>query len=155
MLKINSALLEDLTRQAKLSTRKRKNLNFHKSDSDTLQRMMNAMEPGTYVHPHKHVNPDKREVFILLKGRIAVVEFDDAGSISDKIILDHKTENYAAEIVVKSWHTVISLEQGSVYYEVKDGPYEQETDKVFAPWAPEEDSLEVTGYLDHLVKKLF
>jgi len=140
MIKITDQLLNSLSSEASVSARKRKNYNFHKQDSDLLQRMLNALEPDTYVRPHKHVNPDKREIFILLKGKIAVIEFDDAGNISDKIILEHALGNYAAEIKTGSWHTVISLGNNSVYYEVKDGPYDPVNDKVFAKWSPEENS---------------
>ena len=150
MIKIQESLLRSLSEKARTNPRKRKNYNFHKKDNDTLQRMLNAMEPSTYVRPHKHVNPDKREVFILLKGKIAVVEFDDEGKIIDKIILDHTSGNYAAEITTASWHTVISFESDSVYYEVKDGPYDSASDKVFADWSPDENSMESLLYLENL-----
>ena len=45
---------------------------------------------------------------------------------------------------------MISLEKGSVYYEVKDGPYDIRTDKVFADWAPDECSDDVNVYLEDL-----
>ena len=59
MIIIDSKTLEDLSQKAKESKRKRINLNFHIGDSDLLQRFLNAMEPSTYVRPHKHENPDK------------------------------------------------------------------------------------------------
>ncbi len=154
VIKVNNILLESLSKEATTSVRKRKNHNFHTTESDPLQRMLNAVEPGSYVRPHKHINPDKREIFIILKGSMAVVEFDDNGEISDHIILDASLGNYAAEIIPSSWHTVISLESGSVYYEVKDGPYDPHTDKIFAPWAPEENSLQAGKYIRRLVEKL-
>jgi cupin fold WbuC family metalloprotein len=150
MIKVQEPFLMELSTEAKANPRKRKNYNFHKEDADTLQRMLNAMEPSTYVRPHKHINPDKREVFILLKGKIAVIEFDDTGEITDYIILQNSTENYAAEIASASWHTVISLESGSVYYEVKDGPYDIKTDKIFSEWSPAEGTREAEKYLDNL-----
>ncbi|MFH0867241.1 MAG: WbuC family cupin fold metalloprotein, partial [Bacteroidota bacterium] len=153
-IKIQESLLCSLTEEARKNPRRRKNHNFHKEDSDTLQRMLNALEPSTYVRPHKHVNPDKREVFVLLKGKIVVVEFDDNGNISDRIILDNSKGNYAVEITPGSWHTVISLESGSVYYEVKDGPYDPVSDKVFADWSPVEDAQEAKLYLDNLKKEI-
>jgi cupin fold WbuC family metalloprotein len=154
MIKITDELLNILSAEASVSVRKRKNFNFHKQDCDLLQRMLNALEPGTYVRPHKHADPDKREIFILLKGRMAVVEFDDDGNIKDHIILDRRSGNYAAEISDHAWHTVISLGSGSVYYELKDGPYFPATDKIFSDWSPEEGSPEMTAYLEKIIHQV-
>ena len=154
MKKIVTALLDDLSSEAKMNERKRKNYNFHKDDSDPVQRMLNALEPSTYVRPHRHVNPDKREVFILLRGRIAVVEFNDKGVVSDLIILDQSIGNYAAEVAPGIWHTVVSLENNSVYYELKDGPYDKNTDKIFSEWSSAEGTQEAVKYLDKLKNKI-
>lgn len=154
MIKITTDLLKSLSTEALSSVRKRKNLNFHTDESDPLQRMLNAVEPGSYVRPHKHINPDKREAFIILKGRMAVVEFDDKGAISDHIILDTSKGNYAAEINPASWHSVISLEKGSVYYEVKDGPYNLKMDKIFAEWSPKEGAAEAGKFMNEILEKI-
>ncbi|HNW96823.1 MAG TPA: WbuC family cupin fold metalloprotein [Bacteroidales bacterium] len=154
MIKITEEMLVSLSEEAKTTKRKRKNFNFHKEDSEILQRMLNALEPTTYVRPHKHINPDKKEIFVLLKGKIAVVEFDDFGNITEKIILSHELKNYAAEITPAAWHTVIAFESGSVYYEVKEGPYDITIDKIFAPWAPEEGFSQVDEYLKRIISNL-
>ena len=105
---------------------------------DTLQRMINSMQPGTYLRPHKHEDPDKREVFIGLTGKFVVIEFDEVGNITDHMILDPSTMNYAAEIDARVYHSVICLEPNSTAYELKDGPYNPIDDKNFASWAPKE-----------------
>ena len=64
---IDRKILEVLTEEAQNSERKRKNKNYHEGESDPVQRMLNAFEPDTYVRPHTHLNPDKREVFIIYK----------------------------------------------------------------------------------------
>ena len=112
------------------------------------------MEPDTYVRPHKHVNPDKREVFFILKGKAAVIEFDEKGNITDHEILDPLQGSYAAEIAPGVFHTIVSLETGTVAYEVKDGPYNPEDDKHFAAWAPEEGSAESDPYLKNLLSEI-
>ena len=38
-----------------------------------------------------------------------------------------------------------------VLYEVKNGPYAQETDKAFAPWAPAEGDPGTAEYLETLM----
>ncbi len=151
---ISNRELDELKKQAQQSPRKRKNFNFHKVDHDPLQRMMHAMNPGTYVQPHKHEKPDKREAFIILEGRVAVIEFDDTGSIVSHAILDRKTDNYIVEVPVGAWHMLIALKEHSVIYEVKDGPYSPLDDKNFAPWAPAEGSSECDAYLNSVIRKL-
>lgn len=154
MIRIDNALLDQVTQKARSSPRLRMNHNFHSGPEDTLQRMLNAMEPGTYLQPHKHENHDKREVFFALRGSLCVIEFNDEGEIIDHTILDAGNGNYGAEIPERTWHSIISLESGSVAYEVKDGPYAPINDKNFASWAPEEGSPEVESYLNQLLAKL-
>lgn len=138
MKHIHLQLLDSLSAEARASDRLRKNHNFHDFAADPLQRMLNALEPGTYIPPHKHENPDKREAFIILKGKILVVEYDNQGRVVDHVLAAQCSEHYGAEVDPGKWHSVICLEPGTVYYEVKDGPYNPENDKQFAPWAPNE-----------------
>ena len=72
---IDDKLIKPLTIKAANSVRKRTNYNFHKRNDDPLQRMLNVLQPGTYVQPHKHENPDKRETFIILQGRLLIILF--------------------------------------------------------------------------------
>ena len=150
---INKALIINLAEEAKRTERKRKNLNYHQSFNDPINRMLNAIEPGSYIQPHKHENPDKREVFFLLQGSFVVVFFNDSGNIIDHVILDN-IENYGVEIPPAVWHTIISLEPGSVVYVVKDGPYSEKDDKNFAAWAPTEGDKNCTEYLKQLLSQL-
>lgn len=154
MIKIDNHFISETSEKAKQSERRRMNYNFHKEDAATLQRMLNAMEPDTYIQPHKHENPDKVEAFFVLKGRILLVEFDEKGAIIDHIILDPKVGNYGGEIPPRTWHTLISLEEGSVAYEVKDGPYDHSVDKNFAAWAPAEGDDDCQEYNNKILKQL-
>ncbi|MBK9292355.1 MAG: WbuC family cupin fold metalloprotein [Bacteroidetes bacterium] len=152
MIKIDNQLLDKLSAVASASPRRRINHNFHDGDHDTLQRMLNAMEPGTYIRPHLHHQPDKREVFICLRGRFMVVEYEHDGAIHDHIVLDAELGNYACEIAPNRYHSMIALLPGSVAYEVKDGPYDQNTDKKFAPWAPEEGSEACSAFIARILE---
>lgn len=151
--KIDKEVLNCVIQQAKSAPRKRKNYNFHETFDDPINRMLNAVEPGSYVQPHKHEDPDKREVFLLLKGRMAVVFFDNNGNVNDHIILDNK-ENFGVEIPPSTWHTIIALETGTIVYEIKDGPYSVSDDKNFANWAPKEGDKNCHDYLNELISKL-
>ncbi len=154
MLRIDEKLIQNLVQTAKVSERKRKNFNIHKKAADPMQRLLNAMEPGTYVQPHKHENPDKRELFVVLQGKMLLVEFNDDGSIREHQILDPSKKDYAAEIAAKTYHTVVSLQKGSVALEIKDGPYSISDDKDFASWAPKEGDEKCKAYLSDLLSRL-
>ena len=147
MIKIDSQLLDQTSARAKTSPRRRMNHNFHTDLSDTLQRLLNAMEPLSYIQPHKHENPDKREAFFALRGRFVVIEFDEAGNMTDHILLDPMKGNFGAEIPERTYHTIIALDPDTVAYEVKDGPYSPIDDKNFALWAPKEGSPDSEKYL--------
>ena len=151
MQRINKELTDKLAALAKKSSRKRTIHRFHKEDSDLLQRMLNVMEPTTYVQPHKHEDPNKREVFIILSGRALFLEFDNDGSVTDRELLSPADGSYGAEVQPGIYHTILALESGTVCYELKDGPYNPDDDKCFAPWAPAEGEEGAQEYL----KKLF
>ena len=154
MIEIDTNLLNEMAVKAKSAKRKRAHYTFHKSDDDTLQRMLNSMQPGTYLQPHKHEDPDKREVFICLTGKMLVVEFDEKGNIAEYMILDPETKNYAAEIAPRTYHTVICLKPNSIAYEIKDGPYEPIDDKNFASWAPKEGDEGCDEYNRKIINSL-
>ena len=153
MIIINEKVIKPVIDSAKASPRRRMNYNFHRHLDDPLQRMLNCLEPDTYIQPHKHENPDKVESFILLKGKVLVVEFDVDGKVTSYALLEAGTGTYGAEIAPRVFHCIIALEPGSVVYEVKNGPYSPLNDKNFAPWAPKEGTKECHKYMEDLVKK--
>ena len=154
MIKIDTGLLDKTSAKAVTSPRRRMNHNFHAAYTDTLQRMLNAMEPLSYIQPHKHEDPDKVEVFFSLRGRILVVEFDEQGKITDHIVLDPLAGNFGAEIPARTFHTIVALDPGTVAYEVKDGPYSPIDDKNFASWAPKEGAEDAKKYLENLLAEI-
>lgn len=151
MIIIDPILLDQVTLQAQQSPRLRKNYNFHDSPEDSLQRMLNAIEPNSYIQPHKHENPDKREAFFILRGSLLVVEFNDDGSIHQNTLLNHKTGILGCEIAQRRFHSLISLEKGTIIYELKDGPYDPVDDKNFASWAPMEGEEGCTAFIEKLI----
>ena len=152
---ISENLLIELTQKASALPRKRLNFNYHEVLSDPINRMLNACEPGTYTQPHKHENPDKREVFLILKGSLVVVIFDTTGNPLEFILLNHQKGNHGVEIPQGTWHTIFSIESGTVAYEIKDGPYIQISDKNFAPWAPKEGHQDCAEYLRNLTSQYY
>jgi cupin fold WbuC family metalloprotein len=154
MIRIDNQLLNQVSGKAKTAPRQRMNHNFHQHPEDPLNRMLNAMEPGTYVQPHKHENPDKREAFLILRGAILVVAFDEAGNITDHVVMSQQAGNFGLEIPPRTFHTLICLEPGSVIYELKDGPYDAGNDKIFATWAPKEGEPGGKVYMAKILQDL-
>ncbi len=151
---INNDVIIQLGNEALLSSRKRVNLNLHEYSEDLLQRMVNVLEPGTYLQAHMHSDPQKREMFVILRGSLLVCVFNDSGSISEHVILDRDNGNYIVEIPPSTWHTIIPLAVHTAVFECKDGPYYPENDKVFAPWAPAENTAEALQFNKDILKKL-
>ena len=151
MIRIDNQLLDETTARAKLSPRNRMNYNFHAELEDPINRLLNALEPDTYLRPHRHCNPDKNEIFFLLRGKMVVFLFDDEGLITETIPMDPLNGCYGGEIPSGIWHGFLVLESGTVVYEIKEGPFAPLTPENFAPWSPPaEDTQAVTDYLEKL-----
>jgi len=114
---------------------------FHEHD-EAVQRMLNAVEPGSYVRPHRHENPDKTEVFVALEGRACICRWSDAGELLEALEITSAGPRRGVEIPPRVWHSLVSLEPGTVLYETIEGPFSPTTHKVHADWAPEEGSAE-------------
>ena len=141
---INEQLLDETQAKALQSPRLRMNYNFHEKLDDPINRLLNAMEPGTYLRPHRHLNPAKDEIFLLLRG-----------NITEKTILNPKEGAYGAEIKAGTWHGLLVLESGSVIYEIKQGPFAPLAPENLAPWSPEaEDTKGVKKYLEWLESQI-
>ena len=148
---INKQLLDETTEKAKQSPRLRMNFNFHENLNDPINRLLNAMEPDTYLRPHRHMNPDKNEVFLLLRGKVAIFIFDNEGNITQTEILDPLNGIYGGEIPAGVWHGLLVLESGSVIYEIKEGPFAPLAAENMAPWSPAiEDKEASDAYMQKL-----
>lgn len=149
---VDTALINDKARDARQSDRKRDIHIFHTGDQDPLQRMLNAIQPGSYIPPHRHHSPPKSESIVLLQGALAYVSFDDDGTPQEAhfTMLDVKRGTHGLDIRPGVWHTILALDPDTVIFEVKPGPYDPPPDKGFAPWAPPENSPVATKYLMEL-----
>lgn len=117
---INEELLNEVSQQAKESPRLRMNYNFHEDLSDKCQRLLNALEPGTIMPIHHH---KVDEMFVILRGCVRVTIHNDKGEVIQSVELSPRKGNYAVNIKAGEWHSVESLEVGTMIIEVKEGPY--------------------------------
>ena len=118
---ITEELLDKVSSQAKESHRLRMNYNLHEQLDDKVHRFFNAMEPGTIVPIHRHQN--SAETFMLVRGKMRVVLYDDDKNIMEDAILSTDNGNYGIHIPIGVWHWVEILEPNTVTFEVKEGPY--------------------------------
>ena len=148
-MEINKELLDQLFKQAKVNPRLRQNLDLRTSPSDTSQRMLNALLPGTVVPIHRH--EDTAETVICLCGKLDEVIYEeispllsplkgedaacfergmDAQDVTigsrfreiERIHLCPAQAQYGCQVSKGAWHTVEVIEP-SVIFEAKDGKY--------------------------------
>lgn len=150
MKRIDSKLLNSITDSARVNPRLRQHHNIHESYDEPCQRLLNAMEPGSYIQPHRHLLCPKIELFFVVRGLMALIIFSDDGAITNIHPLSATGDTVGMEIPPGVWHSLVSLEKGSVFLEVKPGPFEPLTGKDRAPWAPAEGTAEAARYLDEL-----
>ena len=149
---IDSPLLDSVSAEARANARLRKNRNFHLSNEDKCHRLLNAIEPGSYVAPHRHLDPDKDETMLVVRGRLGLVSFDEAGQAVDVLSLSSDSSPIGVDIAHGTWHCVFALESGTVFLEAKAGPYRALTAAECAPWAPREGAPEAQHYLAELLR---
>ena len=94
--------------------------------------MLNAVQPGSYVWPHRHLDPPKAESFIVLRGSLAFFSFSEDGEVRECVRLAADGARFGVDLVPGVFHAFIALEPDTLIYEVKTGPDTQATDKEFA-----------------------
>lgn len=133
---IDRALVAQLHEKAIASPRLRTHHNLHATHTEPIHRMCMAMEPGTYIRPHRH--PDKWELLLIVCGEMLVLTFDDTGKVLTRTLLSAGGQTYGVESPAGTWHAVATLAPSTVVFECKAGPYVPTAEKDFAPWAPPE-----------------
>ncbi len=117
---INDNLLDEVTAKAEESPRLRMNFNLHESLDAKAQRMINVLLPGTAIPIHRHRHT--AETYVILRGKMFVVFYDDLGGQTERFLLDPTQGNYGVQIPKGQWHTIEVIEPSAIL-EVKDGPY--------------------------------
>lgn len=123
-LLFNNELIKNLLTQAQVSSRLRQHLDLRNSASDTSQRMLNALLPGTEVPIHRH--EETAETVVCLHGKLEEVLYEEVGDGTfrevSRQLLSPKDGLYGMQIPAGIWHTVHVIEP-SVIFEAKDGAY--------------------------------
>lgn len=159
MIVFSRQYLENLLNAASQSKRLRAHVNIHRSYCDECQKLFNAIKVHSYICPHRHSLDPKDECLLAIRGLFGLIIFNDHGIISSITLFggEKYSEKFliasGLELPAEAWHTVISLVDNSILFEVKNGPFEPTLAKEFAPWAPDESDKNALQYLHDLKQK--
>lgn len=151
---IDTALLDAVSAEACSSPRRRRNRNFHADDHAACHRLLNAVEPDSYIPPHRHNDPAKSESILVLRGQLGALFFDEQGEITDCAVLEPGGAAVGINVPNGVFHTVLALTPGTVFFEAKAGPYLPLAADEKAPWAPGENEPGAADYLTDLRRRL-
>ena len=140
--------IADWLRRAGDSPRQRLPRILHEPGAE-FNEVFNFMRGGTYMQPHHHPAEEKVEKIYLVRGRLAVIYFEDDGTPSQVTVLSEAGTD-RIEVPAFTWHTYVMLSDEVVTYETMMGRYEPSSWKEFAQWAPAEDAPESAAYLRRL-----
>ena len=119
---LSTAILDDLSAQAKASPRLRMNFDLRNTSEDQSQRMLNALEPGTVMPIHRHRHSS--ETVVVLRGKVKWVYYNDKKEVTDTFIVAPGSDLVGLSVPLGQWHSLECLETGTVIFESKDGAFE-------------------------------
>lgn len=152
MKPIDNTLFNTLCSQADEVPRRRAHHLIHDSRAESVQRMLIALQPGTYLRPHRHLDPPKWELLLVLKGAAAWLGFDDEGHVTDRLEAGAHKRSKGLESPEGTWHSVVCLAPDTILFECKPGPFAQVATSDFAPWAPPEGAPESADYVRWMLR---
>ncbi len=145
---ITSDTIDTLLAGAAASARRRSNYNVHESFSDPVQKMFVAAKQDSYFRPHRH--PSKSEFAIVIHGGFDILVFDDNAFLIERHAVGPGSGILGFEIPAGAWHTWLPTADESIFFEVKQGPYDARTAAEFAPWSPAEGDKKAPEFMDRL-----
>ena len=126
-MKIDSALLNTLSSQAKANPRLRQAYDLRTTPEDNSQRILNAMEHGTILPIHRHRG--STETVVVLRRKIRQNFYDENGQLTESFEASAESEIVGFSDEFGRWHNTECLETGTVILECKDGRYEPLSDE--------------------------
>ncbi|WP_160288235.1 WbuC family cupin fold metalloprotein [Pseudomonas knackmussii] len=143
---LDQALFDELNGKAAASPRRRQHHNLHEV-AEPCHRLLNALQPDTYIQPHCHRDPNKAEALIVLRGSLGLLLFSDSGELLETRVLSPQGECAGVDLPPGTFHAMVALEPDSLMFEAKSGPYETLADDERGAWAPREGEAGVAEYL--------
>jgi len=152
MKPIDNTLFNSLCSQADEVPRRRAHHLIHDSRAESVQRMLIALQPGTYLRPHRHLDPPKWELLLVLKGAAAWLGFDDEGHVTARLEAGAHKRSKGLESPEGVWHSVVCLAPDTILFECKPGPFAPVATSDFAPWAPPEGAPKAADYVRWMLR---
>jgi len=150
--RVDTGLVRELEAMACRYGNRNIRLCLHAGPTDLFHSMVILESAGRYYRPHRH--REKGECFHIIKGRMAVFAFDDAGAITDACALEPQNV-FMYRVRMGMYHAVMPLSPTVIYHESKLGPFLGEKDSIFASWSPDgEDEEEASRYSRSLLRAL-
>ena len=131
--------LEDFTDllQKSLSSPRRRAAKGLRAPEDPVQILVNCLQPGTCLMPHRHTGrPETRYV---IDGMIALLRFNDQGDVLEFVLADTGT---VVTTPAGEWEMMVAMKANTTILDIITGPYNPATHKENAPFAPEENDQE-------------
>lgn len=147
---IKTQLIDQAIAASRINPRKRMILPLHKEPEAPLHRMLNAVQPFSYIRPHRHLNPPKPETILVLRGAILSIIFNAQGEVTGTYCLEAGGTAVGLDCEPGVYHTFLALYPDTVVFETKPGPFQAENDKDFPVWAPLADDKNIMQYMEKL-----
>lgn len=142
---IDRELFTELAEKAAANPRGRQHHNFHQME-EPCHRMAIGLQSHTYIPPHRHLSADKAEALLVLKGRLGLLIFSDSGEVLAKRVLEAGGDCVGVDLPPGVFHALVVLEDDSLLFECKAGPYKAVGAGEQAEWAPREGEAGVADY---------
>ncbi len=136
------------------SPRRRARINAHPDGEDALHEMIIAIDPASYIRPHKH--PAKSEAFHIVEGEVDIVVFTDDGEIDRVVELGAPggARSFYYRMSEPFFHTLIIRSDLLIVHEITNGPFRPEG-TMFAGFAPEDkDTEKAAAYQADLLRRV-
>lgn len=145
---------EFVKKAAAKSGRRRARICAHRTNEDLLHEMLIAITPGSYIHPHRHL--EKSESFHIVEGIVDVIVFNENGDITNIIELGEpgSGRSFFYRMSESNFHTLLIHSEILVVHEVTNGPF-LASKSVMASFAPMEADLPaVKRYVELLSQQI-
>ena len=147
----DDALFAMVSEQARRSPRRRMNHNFHRTTDDPVNRLLNVMHRGSYLPVHRHLAPARSETCVVMRGSVGLTIYDGQGGVVTRRRVSASGPCCGFDIEAGVWHGLVVLEDDTVLFEVKQGPYVPITAGNVAPWTPAaDDEVAVAEFIKDL-----
>jgi len=124
--------LDDLTEQAKVNPKLRRHYDLRTDLDDLSQRMLNAIEPRSFIHLHRHTR--STETVCVIRGAVKQSFYEEVPGetnadgtpvlVKKKEFVVRADSRCPVYVIPKNeWHTLESIESGTIIFESKDGQF--------------------------------